>query len=205
MNFGRRKRSRFWKQSCKKMIEKREKEWRELESRALSLLENPNLLAKDAVLKFYEPILRLWIYPSFSPYKVWVFGEPDFQTKKAKNLIIREVIWDRNTDFKRLANPLEGLKKGFDAEPNFEIKSVEIQKEAFDKIFSELEQIRFPAFAGYKKTIGIDGIRYGIETFETTHRTNVSWWSVYPEEWQNLVEWFEKITGFLQAKFSEIN
>lgn len=97
------------------------------------------------------------------------------------------------------------MKKGVHTEPEIEIRSIEIEKEIFDKFFSELKQIEFPAFANYRKSIGIDGIRCGIETFDTTHSTNISWWSVYPKEWQNLVEWFEKTTGFLQAKFSQVN
>jgi hypothetical protein len=187
------------------MIEKREDEWQELETKAERMLENPWLLPRDAILKFYKPILRLWEYPSFSPYKVWVFCKPDFRTINPQTLIIRKVIWDRNADFDRLEKPLEGLKKGFDTIPRFEIKSVEISKGIFDEIFSELKQIQFPAFANYGKTIGIDGVRYGIETFDFTHRTNISWWSHYPEEWQNLVEWFEKTTDFLQAKFSKVS
>lgn len=187
------------------MIENRSEEFQEIESKAMRLLENPNRLPKDAILKCYKQILRLWIYPSFSPYKVWIFNEPDFRTIKPNNIIIRQVIWDRNTDYQRLSNPLEGLKKGFHIEPNLEIKSVEIKKECFDEIFEELKQIQFPAFANYGKTIGIDGISCGIETFDFTHTTNISWWSVYPKEWQNLVEWFEKTTDFLEDKFSNIN
>lgn len=186
------------------MIENRQEEFQVLESKAMRLLENPDLLPKDALLKFYKPILRLWIYPSFSPYKVWIFCEPDFRTIKPDNLIIREIIWDRNEDSRRFTNPLEGLKKGFHTEPELLTKSVEIEKQVFDKIFNELKQIPFPAFANYNKTIGIDGVRYGVETFDTTHRTNISWWSHYPEEWQGLIEWFEKTTNFLQEKFSKI-
>ena len=69
-------------------------------------------LAKEAILKFYKPILRLWIYPSFESYIVWIFNEPDFRMIQPKNLIIRQIIWDRNADAQRLNNPLEGLKKG---------------------------------------------------------------------------------------------
>ena len=123
------------------MIEKREDEWQELETKAERMLENPWLLPRDAILKFYRPILRLWIYPSFSPYKVWIFCKPDFRKINPMTFIIREVTWDRNADAQRLNNPLEGLKKGFHTEPEIELKSIEIEKEMFDKIFSELKQI----------------------------------------------------------------
>lgn len=185
------------------MLEKREKEWRKLESEAENLLNNPYLLTENATSKFYKPILRLWIYPSFSPYKVWIFNEPDFRTVKPNNLIIRQIIWDREADYQRLANPLEGLKKGFHINPDFETKSAEIQKENFDEIFENLKRIHFPAFANYGKAIGLDGVRYGIETLDFSHRTNISWWSVYPEEWKNLIDWFEKTTNYLESAFSK--
>jgi hypothetical protein len=187
------------------MIEKREKEWNELEAKAEKLLNNPYLLLrKDAILKFYDPILRLWIYPSFEPYQVWLFNEPNFKTIHVENLKVIRAVWNRNEDYLRLNHPLEGLKDGFHTEPKLEIESIEMEKELFNKIFSDLQQIQFPVFANYRKSIGIDGIRYGIETFDFTHRTNISWWSVYPEEWQNLIEWFEKTTDFLQAKFLKL-
>jgi hypothetical protein len=96
------------------------------------------------------------------------------------------------------------LKEGFHTEPKLEIKAIEITKETFNKIFNDLQQIQFPAFANYGKSVGIDGIRYGIETFDFTHRTNISWWSYYPEEWQSLVDWFENMTKFLEEEFSKI-
>jgi hypothetical protein len=187
------------------MVEKRQDEWRELEEKTIRLLSNPNLLPIDAIAKYYQPILRLWIYPSLSSFKVWIFCEPDFRTTNKKDLIVCEVTWDRNADYKRLANPLEGLKKGFDSEPRLEIKSLEIEREIFDEIFSELKHVQFTAFANNTKTIHVDGVRCGIEAFDFTHRTSISWWCDSPDEWRNLFEWFEKTTDFLQAKFSEIN
>jgi len=186
------------------MLEKREKEWNELKAKAIKMLDNPPLLPKEAVLKFYNPVLRLWIYPSFEPFRVWIFSEPNFKTIRLENLKIIRAFWDQNEDFRRLNDPLEGLKKGFHTEPKIEVQSIEITREMFDGIFSELKQIPFPAFANYRKSVGIDGVRCGVETFDFTHRTNISWWSVYPEEWQSLIDWFERTIDFLETGFSKI-
>lgn len=176
-----------------------------LEEEAMRMLENPSLLPKeDAILKFYEPILRLWTYPSFSPYKVWVFCEPNFRTINPSDLIIRKVIWDRHTDLDRLANPLEGLKKGFDTEPRLVIRSTKVEREIYENLYSKLNEIKFSAFAS-EGTFGVDGESYGIESFCFSNSTRVSWWSVYSDEWQNLVEWFRKTTEFLENKFSDLD
>lgn len=185
------------------MIEKREKDWHELAAKAEKLLANPKLLKKEAILKCYKPILRLWIYPSFEPYKVWVFNTPDFKTIQPDDLRVIRAIWDHNEDYRRLSSPMKGLKEGFHTQPKIAVRSIELSGEVFDGIFSELRQIRFSAFANYGKHIGIDGVRYGIETFDFTHRTNISWWSVYPEEWQNLIDWFERTIDFLETEFSK--
>ncbi|HEY8563547.1 MAG TPA: hypothetical protein VIL74_24425 [Pyrinomonadaceae bacterium] len=185
------------------MIAKREKEWQELESKARKSLSNLDLLPKGVILKFYAPVLRLWTYPSFEPYKVWIFSEARFQTIRVRNLKIIRAVWDQNEDYRRLCFPLEGLKKGFHTDPSIVVQSIERTPEVFDRIFAELKRIQFPAFANYEKSIGIDGVRYGIETFDFTHQTNISWWSVYPEEWQDLVDWFEKTVDFLETEFSK--
>lgn len=185
------------------MIEKREKEWHDLAARAEKMLNNPKLLRTEAILKFYQPILRLWIYPSFEPYEVWTFCEPNFATIRPTNLKVINAVWDQNEDYRRLSDPLKGLKEGFHVEPQIDVRSIEITKKTFDEIFFELQKIQFPAFANYRKSVGIDGIRYGVETFDFTHRTKISWWSVYPEEWQSLIDWFEKTTKFLESEFSK--
>lgn len=185
------------------MIEKREKDWEILEQRAVKTLESSYLLCKDVILKFYKPILRLWIYPSFEPYQVWYFSEPDFKTISLKNFKVIQGIWNRNEDFQRLNNPIEGLKKGFETEPKIEVSSIEIEKEVFEKIFDELRQIQFSAFANYRKSIGIDGVRCGIETFDFTHTTNISWWSVYPKEWQRLIDWFDATILLIRERFND--
>ncbi len=185
------------------MIEKRQKEIKELEENAMQILDNPELLPKDSAFNFWNPILRLWVYPSFETYKVWVFYEANYQTIKLTDISIREITWDRLADLERLMNPLEGLKKGFDTKPQIESKSVKIEAESFKDIFNSLQNIDFPAFANYKRNIGVDGVYYGIETIDFTHNTTVSWWSVYPKEWEKLIEWFEKVTNFLEETFAE--
>lgn len=54
------------------MVENREKEWQQLEERAMYLLKNPDALSKAEALKTHKLYLRLWQYHSFEPYKVWL-------------------------------------------------------------------------------------------------------------------------------------
>lgn len=184
------------------MIEKRENEWLELESRAKRIFENPRLLPKDDATKLFTPILHLWISPTFTPEKHWIFYKPQSQLNPLPKPIIRQLIWERQADFERLNNPLVGLKEGFQTAPTFEIKTVEIEQKNFENLHQQLAEIRFPAFVK-DEFLGLDGERFGVETLGSYHSAKVFWWSSYPPEWKELVEWYEKIRKFLEEKFDD--
>jgi len=182
------------------MIEKREKEWQELEAKARQILENPRLLPKDETTKHFEPTLHLWISPTFTPEKHWIFYKPQPQINPQPKPFVRQIIWQKPSDFQRLNNPLIGLQEGFQAEPTFETKTVEIEKEMLETLHQQLSEIRFPAFVR-DEILGLDGESFGVEIFSFYHQARVSWWSIYPDDWHELVRWFEKIQRFLEESF----
>lgn len=184
------------------MIENREKEWQELEAKALQMLGNPKLLPKDETIKNFAPTLHLWISPTFTAEKHWVFYKPRSQINPQPKPFVRQMIWQKQSDFQRLNNPLIGLHKGFQAEPTFETKIVEIEKEMLNASHQQLSEINFPAFTK-DEILGLDGERFGVEILGFYHQAKVSWWSVYPKEWQKLIDWFEKIQAFLEEIFSD--
>lgn len=182
------------------MIERREKEWQELEAKASQMLWNFQLLPKDETTRNFTPTLHLWISPTFTPEKHWFFYKPRPQINPQPKPFVRQMIWQKQSDFKRLNDPLTGLQEGFHAEPTFETKTVEIAKEMLENLHQKLSEIRFPAFVK-DEILGLDGERYGVEIVGFYHQARVSWWSVYPKEWQELVRWFEKIQEFLEESF----
>jgi len=182
------------------MIEKREKEWQELEAKAMRMLENPRLLPKDETTKNFAPTLHLWITPTFTPDKHWVFYKPRPQINPPPKPFVRQLIWQKQSDFKRLNDPLTGLQEGFHAEPTFETRTVEIEKEMLEILYQQLSEIRFPAFVR-DEILGLDGERFGVEILGFYHQARVSWWSVYPKEWQEIVVWFEKTQKLLEENF----
>lgn len=184
------------------MVEKREKEWRELEAKVRYILNNPRFLPKDETTKQFIPTLRLWIAPSFSSDKHWIFYNPRLQINPQPKPRIRQLIWQKQDDYKRLFDPLAGLKEGFHTEPTFEIKTVEIEKESFDKFNKDLAKIQFPPFIK-DEILGLDGERFGVETLGSYHSAKIFWWSSYPEEWKELVNWYEKVKKFLETKFND--
>jgi hypothetical protein len=184
------------------MIENREKEWQELHTKATQMLENPRLLPKDETNKLFIPILHLWISPTFTNEKHWVFYKPQTQINPPPKPFVQQLIWRKDADFQRLNNPLIGLQEGFHIEPTFEIKTVEIENEIYQKFYESLAKIELPAFIK-EEVFGLDGENFGIETLGFYHNAKITWWSAFPKEWQNLVEWFEKIRKFLEENFND--
>ncbi len=183
------------------MTENREKEWQYLQANAQQMLDNPRLLPKDFTTKHFNPTLHLWISPTFTPDKHWVFYKPQSQINPQPKPIVQQIIWKKTVDFQRLNNPLIGLQEGFQLSPTFDIKTVEIEFETYHKMHNDLAKISFPAFVN-DEILGLDGENFGVETLDYFHNAKISWWSVYPKEWQELVSWYEKVRKVLDEKFS---
>lgn len=183
------------------MIEKREKEWQELERKALQMLENPRLLPEDLQVNHFISTLHLWTAPSFTPHKHWVFYNPRPQLNPFPKPRVSQIVWESEFDFKRLNDPLIGVKKGFHTDPTFKVKTIEIEREIFKKLHDELAEIRISAFIQDYSVGGLDGEHFGVETLGFYHNAKVMWWSEYSEDWKELVDWFEKVRRFLEEKF----
>jgi hypothetical protein len=185
------------------MTENREKEWQNLLTKATQMLENPHLLPTDRKNKQFNPILHLWVSPTFTPDKHWVFYTPQHQLNPQPKPIVRQIIWRKEMDYQRLNNPLIGLEEGFHTEPTFETKTVEIEKEIFDKLHNDLAKIQLPPFIK-DEILGLDGEHFGVETLGFYHNAKITWWSTFPEEWKELVDWYKGVKGFLDKHFSDI-
>lgn len=173
------------------MTENREDQRQQLEATAQQILDNPRLLPRDFAAKHFNPTLHLWISPTFTPEKHWVFYEPQAQINPQPKPIVRQFIWNERFDFEHLPT-----------EPTFEIKTVEIELEKLRSWQNQLSKISFPAFISEDYN-GRDGEIVGIETLNFFHSAKISWWSEYPAEWQNLVDWYEKVRKFLEENFND--
>jgi len=182
------------------MIENRENEWQNLQAKALQTLENPRILPKDLQIKQFDQTLHLWISPTFTPEKHWIFYTPQSQINPQPKPIVQQIIWQRETDFQRLNDPLIGLQEGFHIEPTFEIKTIEIEKEYYSKIRSELSKIKLSPFIEVESN-GRDGEIFGVETLDLFYSGRITWWSSSAVEWHELIDWYEKVRRFLEEKF----
>lgn len=180
------------------MTETREKEWRNLQATAQQMLDNPRLMPKDLQIRQFNQNLHLWISPTFTPEKHWVFNEPQQQINPQPKLIVQQIIWQRDVDFQRLRNSPED----FQIEPTFEIKTIEIEWEFYRKIRSGLSKIQLPPFIEVEMN-GRDGETCGVETLDYFYSGRIIWWSEYPKEWKELAKWYEKVRKLLEEKLND--
>lgn len=173
-----------------------EKEWSELEEKAMYLLSHPHLLPEQKGLGKFHLALRLWHYPAFEKYTVWLVYRG---VKDDTSCLLREVVWDMQDEAERMLNPLEGLKRGFHIEPTFRTRTIEIKREETDNRLAELQSLSLPAFI-HSDRIGLDGESFGIAVGTGFLNAQVSWWCDGPEEWQQVITWFNQMKAYLVAE-----
>lgn len=180
------------------MTEEHEKEWQSFQSTAQQMLDNPRLLPNDLQIRQFNQTLHLWISPTFTPENHWVFNIPQPQINPQSKPIVQQIIWQRDADFQRLMNLQESLQ----IEPTFEIKTVEIEWDVYRKLRAELSKIQLPPFLEVEMS-GRDGELFGVETLDLFYSGRIIWWSSYPDEWKELVDWYEKVRKILEEKFNK--
>lgn len=180
------------------MTQNHEKEWRNLQTTAQQMLDNPRLLPKDLQIRQFNQTLHLWISPTFTPEKHWIFYMPQYQLNPQPKPIVQQIIWQRDADFQSLRNSTES----YQLEPTFEIKPIEIEWEFYRKIRSEISKIQLPPFLNVEMS-GRDGEIFGVETLDLFYSGRITWWSDCPQEWRELADWYERVRKFLEEKFND--
>jgi hypothetical protein len=146
------------------------------EARAIERLQHPESYPGLIEWPEREIILRLIRIPSFEPYSVWVLR------RTGGSSWVRRIIWDRLTQppFQAADGPMTYGTDGVIAETQVE------------RLLDELHHLSLPPFPAPAKIIGLDGVSYGVEFGDHYCSTRLSWWSHYPEEWQPLVDWYDR-------------
>jgi hypothetical protein len=170
---------------------------KECRSRAMEMLENPELFYEPSKLQGMSRILKIWRYPSFSEHQVWAVYQRTLRSSR-KEYILLTTVWDRIADTKRFGDPLTGVREGFHTEPTITFQETALPSSTVEELIDKLEASKVPAFAKDER-IGLDGTRYGIELRYYMCLTRLRWWCDGPKEWaaivkavQEMIEVFEE-------------
>ena len=155
---------------------------RELDLKAMQMLELPESYPSLAERPFARTLLRIWRYPSFGPYLSWALIQASSQ------MFVRRVTWDKS-------DMLAVTPVTFGSE-------VAIEEPAYEGLLLRLREMQLPPFITVAR-LGLDGTTYGIETSAFGLSARLSWWQDPPPEWAALGIWHaeavEKFDGLLPA------
>ncbi|HEU5366960.1 MAG TPA: hypothetical protein VFU69_00785 [Ktedonobacterales bacterium] len=184
------------------MGENRPEELAELEMRARWALEHPEQLKPREAIEAYRPMLRLWHFPAFFDYTCWAVLKPAQHKMSGLSLVVRKVIWERTTDLRRFADPLEWLKQGHRAPPTIVVRDPRMPADQFTTLLAEVALAPVPA-AGIKERWSLDGERFGFENLESGFlQVRLEWWCDGPDEWQAFTRCVARMRAALEQCFS---
>lgn len=162
-----------------------QKEFQELEERALIFLRQPPSEQKD------EIVVVLWHFPAFGDFRSWSL------IKKSNAGLLREATWRRLADVNRFHDPLQGLAKGLSTQPTIEIKDERLGSDLLKVVNDGLDELAKQIFVMPKSNaIGLDGEIFGVHC-ERLNPETAEWWCNGPSEWKRLIEWATETRGLL--------
>jgi hypothetical protein len=172
-------------------MEQRPEEIAQLQARAQHALEHLAALEPCAPVQQMRQVLRLWHEPAFGTPKAWALFEhvrlpSDPSTRLLPAwMLVREATWDRPQDMGRFADPLQGLREGFDAPPTITVRDGQIAQEAVMSWLQEMAQLPIALF-GVEAPWGIDGETWGLEVRQPFLHVRLQWWGAGPTPWAEL-------------------
>lgn len=172
-----------------------EKEWTDLAEKARRAIDNPLLLPVDQATKHFSAVLHLWVQPTFTPERHFVFYEPNRNLNPLPKPILRKVEWNRESDLARVRNG------ELDFGPTFSYRTAEIEWEELRRVTKRLATISFPPFEDADIS-GRDGDNFGVQNFGLFQSARVVWWSEFGESWSGIARWHAETMEFIGLKLT---
>lgn len=182
-------------------MERREIEAQLLREKAESCLKQPIRLTPTLPRTELLPILRLWNSPSFSANKSWCIYKPTGIGSARYNSSVIETCWDMPSEYKRMMNPLEGLKSGFRPDPTITIRFAAFELGRHSTLL-ELRNGMSLALSAKLNSVYVDGEVWGFENFDYFQGSRLQWWGDGPSDWQALIKTFHCLVAEIQATLS---
>lgn len=177
------------------MIEHREREWAEVEALALRLLEHPKDLEPREPIRRYGSVVRLWHYPAFAPQRTWTILTPGRKAPPGAGPMVREVLWDRQADGRCLFEELPPSEPG--TLPRMGVRDAFLPATELQRLLDAAAQLSIPLVLA-SKTLGLDGERFGLETYNFSPFMRLEWWCDGPTEWRHFTDWVAELRAFVQ-------
>ena len=170
--------------------------WAALEAQTQRWLEHPKDLEPREPIRRYSSLWRLWHFPAFGRQTTWTILTPGRKAPVGAMPLAREVSWDRGLDHRRVFDPVEWPKSGFNAQPTLGVRDAELPAEHLQGLREAGARLAVPIVVA-PHTVGVDGEFFGLETYEVSPFVRVQWWNDGPAEWQHFIDWVASVRAFV--------
>lgn len=150
---------------------------RNREDAAIELLQHPETFPSLPERHAANRELCLWRLPAFEPHSSWSI----FRVPRSKDFFLRRLEHD----------PRRGLPTNVEDAHVFGCE-VPISAGLVEDIVASLEGIATPMFRR-PRTMGLDGVSYGLHLGGFFQGTRVNWWSHPSDEWLPLMRLHEQL------------
>ncbi len=175
--------------------------WKRLEVQALWHLEHADQSQPRDLLRGMALQLRLWRYPRSGEYVSWsvILSVREFKSRRA---VVREVAWDRLSDWKHRMGPLETLKRRQVLEPSIRCRDSEVNWNDLAPFLDVVGGLRSPmpprdpAAPSKEDAFGLEGSR-------SMAHIQLQWNGKGPRGWGDTVAWIGRLREVLIRSMRE--
>ncbi len=178
--------------------DRRESEFAELEKRALWALEHSEEVEPRETIRHLWTQVRLWHYPANAAYKSWTVSVLMLPDRDESRPSVREVTWDRPSDWQRLRGSSSGPKEITFYEPALKVRDAYLPVKELKNLLEKIIDLDI-RIAGVKEPLGFDSERFGLEGYGPLHGIRLEWWQEGPEHWRELTAWAADMREFLKS------
>src|SRR5579872_6502969 len=164
--------------------------WSQMEKRAFWALEHADELSPRDPILGRRSQLRLWEYSSQGPYRTWTVFLAEGRGAGIGRALVREVVWNRSADRKRITSKTEQLRHRSKAAPSIRVRDAEVAGEELTPFLAEATRLSDALPAPLEKDMS--GDRFGIEGFGSMAYLRVEWRDEGPPEWAKTVTWISR-------------
>jgi len=176
-----------------------EEQLQALDVRARDQLSHPMGAARIVGIQRPQLAMLVWRFPAFEPYQSWCLiggGGLDADT-----WLVRQVTWQRSTDYERATHPLKQAQFMMEPAPVPTTKVVDAPASAdlARQIFDQISRLALPSLP-MADDIGIDGAVNGLEVQDG--HIHIEWWRSGPPAWRAFTANVEQIRLALENHVS---
>jgi len=174
-------------------------EWKSLEEQALWLLGHADQAPPREGLQGMLQQLRIWEYLRSGVYTSWsvILSAREYKGKRA---VVREVGWDRPTDWKNRTRAESPLKRRRDVEPSIRIRDADLDWVALDPFLEFIGGLQFEP-PGPTSLLPTEDDVFGLEGFRSYAHIRMEWMG-RPKS-RATIGWYKKFRKLLAGTIKD--